>query len=60
MGIILFFILYFANGGYGFPRFPYKTVDLARNLDENEPYWPTLAGYEKIVELFGKSVNGVW
>jgi hypothetical protein len=52
MGIILFYILYFAVGGHGFPTFPYKIVDLARNLDENQPYWPTLAGYEKIVEHF--------
>jgi hypothetical protein len=49
--------LYFAVGGHGFPTFPYKIVDLARNLDENQPYWPTLAGYEKIVEHFGKNFD---
>lgn len=56
----IFVVICFATGLHCNPLFPYDLVDLTRNLGPDSLYYPTLAGYEKVIELKGSKKYGHW
>ncbi|VDI38066.1 Hypothetical predicted protein [Mytilus galloprovincialis] len=56
----IFFVICFATGIHCNPLFPYDLVDLTRNLGPDSIYYPTLGGYEKVIELKGSKEFGHW